>query len=166
MPGGEKGEVTMEGERRSRYGGGQHCKVAESYCRIQIQQLGVESLWRGYERPTVQKPSQIAADVGGAHPITVEQVPELPSLRAACRIEALPQSPDLRHPRPHVVRGRVDSIQWHRPHRDRDEQLRQVWDVMYSGVQMTRNCLASARAIPMPMAGGLPLRPTVPGLRP
>eukprot|EP00962_Isochrysis_galbana_P001563 scaffold403_cov127-Isochrysis_galbana.AAC.7 len=30
MPGGEKGEVTMEGEMRSRYGG-QHCKVAESF---------------------------------------------------------------------------------------------------------------------------------------
>eukprot|EP00962_Isochrysis_galbana_P025869 scaffold8001_cov125-Isochrysis_galbana.AAC.13 len=29
MPGGEKGEVTMEGEMRSRYGG-QHCKVAGS----------------------------------------------------------------------------------------------------------------------------------------
>jgi len=73
---------------------GQHCKVAESclivvkFC-IQIQRLGVESLWRGYERPTVPKPNQIAADVGGAHTITVEEVPELPSLRAACRIEAL-----------------------------------------------------------------------------
>eukprot|EP00962_Isochrysis_galbana_P024664 scaffold7575_cov102-Isochrysis_galbana.AAC.4 len=94
MPGGEKGEVTMEGEMRSR-NGGQHC----NFC-IQIQQLGVESLWRGYERPTVQKPSQIAADVGGAHTITVEEVPELPSLHAACRIEALPQSPDLRHSPP------------------------------------------------------------------
>eukprot|EP00962_Isochrysis_galbana_P044901 scaffold17531_cov241-Isochrysis_galbana.AAC.6 len=74
MPGEEKWEVTMEGEMSSRYGG-QHCKVAESY-----------------ERPTVQEPSQIAADVGGAHTITVEEVPELPSLRAACRIEALPVS--------------------------------------------------------------------------
>eukprot|EP00962_Isochrysis_galbana_P039459 scaffold14129_cov133-Isochrysis_galbana.AAC.1 len=69
-------------------------------CGIQIQQLGVESLWRGYERPTVQKPSQIAADVGGAHTITVEEVPELPSLRAACRIEALPQSPESPPPAP------------------------------------------------------------------
>eukprot|EP00962_Isochrysis_galbana_P014469 scaffold4145_cov115-Isochrysis_galbana.AAC.17 len=41
-------------------------------CGIQIQQLGVESLWHRYERPTVEKPSQIAADVGGAHTITVE----------------------------------------------------------------------------------------------
>eukprot|EP00962_Isochrysis_galbana_P030759 scaffold9994_cov100-Isochrysis_galbana.AAC.1 len=52
----------------------------------EIQQLGVESLWRGYERPTVEKSSQIAADVGGAHTITVEEVPELPNLRAACRM--------------------------------------------------------------------------------
>eukprot|EP00962_Isochrysis_galbana_P015903 scaffold4545_cov111-Isochrysis_galbana.AAC.21 len=93
MLGGEKGEVTMEGEMRSRYGGatlqsgGIVCLIVVKFC-IQIQQLGVESLWRGYERPTVQKPSQIAADVGGAHTITVEEVPELPSLHAACRIEA------------------------------------------------------------------------------
>eukprot|EP00962_Isochrysis_galbana_P002532 scaffold677_cov118-Isochrysis_galbana.AAC.1 len=114
MPGGEKGEVTMEGVMRSRYGGttlqsgGIVCLIVVKFC-IQIQQLGVESLslWRGYEyeRPTVQKPSQIAADVGGAHTITVEEVPELPSLRAACRIEALPQSPDLRHPPPRGASG-------------------------------------------------------------
>eukprot|EP00962_Isochrysis_galbana_P028770 scaffold9123_cov121-Isochrysis_galbana.AAC.4 len=146
MPGGEKGEVTMQGERRSRYVPHPNPTARR---RVLVARI--------YERPTVQKPSQIAADVGGAHTITVEEVPELPSLRAACRIEALPQpqSPDLRHTRPHAVRGRVDSIQSHRPHRD--EQLRQVWDVMYSGVHMTRNCLESARAIPMPMAGGLPL---------
>eukprot|EP00962_Isochrysis_galbana_P031750 scaffold10367_cov103-Isochrysis_galbana.AAC.2 len=167
MLGGEKGEMTMEGEMRSRYGGatlqsgGIVCLIVVK-CRIQIQQLGVESLWRGYERPTVQKPSQIAADVGGAHTITVGKVPKLPSLRAACRIEALPQSPDLRHPPPRGAWASGLDPQSHRLHRD--EQLRQVWDVMYSGVQMTRNCLESARAIPMPMAGGLPLRPTVPGL--
>eukprot|EP00962_Isochrysis_galbana_P016813 scaffold4827_cov109-Isochrysis_galbana.AAC.15 len=69
MPGGEKGEVTMEGEMRSRYGGwATLCNTANKCC-IQIQQLGVEFLRRGYERPTVQKPSQIAADVGGAHTI-------------------------------------------------------------------------------------------------
>eukprot|EP00962_Isochrysis_galbana_P016408 scaffold4698_cov115-Isochrysis_galbana.AAC.9 len=35
---------------------GQHCKVAEYGYRYGgiIQQLGVESLWRGYERPAVQ----------------------------------------------------------------------------------------------------------------
>mmetsp|Transcript_26199 Transcript_26199/g.84599 ORF Transcript_26199/g.84599 Transcript_26199/m.84599 type:complete len:239 (-) Transcript_26199:218-934(-) len=102
---GEGGGDDARGEEESiRWGatlqsGGIVCLIVVK-CRIQIQQLGVESLWRGYERPTVQKPSQIAADVGGAHAITVEQVPELPSLRAACRIEALPQSPDLRHPPP------------------------------------------------------------------
>jgi len=53
MPGGEKGEVTMGGEMRSRYGGatlqsgGIVCPIVVKFC-IQIQQLGVESLWRGY----------------------------------------------------------------------------------------------------------------------
>eukprot|EP00962_Isochrysis_galbana_P007905 scaffold2150_cov137-Isochrysis_galbana.AAC.8 len=102
---GEGGGNNGRGEEESiRWGatlqsGGIVCLIVVK-CRIQIQQLGVESLWRGYERPAVQKPSQIAADVGGAHTITVEQVAELPSLRAACRVEALPQSPDLRHPPP------------------------------------------------------------------
>eukprot|EP00962_Isochrysis_galbana_P009941 scaffold2752_cov106-Isochrysis_galbana.AAC.4 len=93
MPGREKGEVTMEGEMRSRY-----VPHPNPTARSRVSSpCGADMSMRG--RPsTVQKPSQIAADVGGAHAITVEEVPELPSLRAACRIEALPQSPDLRHP--------------------------------------------------------------------
>eukprot|EP00962_Isochrysis_galbana_P027863 scaffold8772_cov116-Isochrysis_galbana.AAC.1 len=57
---GEGGGDDGRGEdMRSRYGG-QHCKVAESSLCVQIQQLGVESLWRGYERPTV-RPSRSRA---------------------------------------------------------------------------------------------------------
>eukprot|EP00962_Isochrysis_galbana_P036822 scaffold12806_cov104-Isochrysis_galbana.AAC.1 len=66
---GEGGGDDARGEEESiRWGatlqsGGIVCLIVVK-CRIQIQQqqLGVESLWRRYERPTVQKPSQIAAD--------------------------------------------------------------------------------------------------------
>eukprot|EP00962_Isochrysis_galbana_P019708 scaffold5741_cov114-Isochrysis_galbana.AAC.4 len=152
----------MEGEMRSRYGGGQHCKVAESAasksnswasspCGADMR--GRPSRSRARLRPMLVAPIRSRLNRCPSCPASVLHA----GLRH-CR------SPRISATRPHGVRGRVDSIQWHRPHRD--EQLRQVWDVMYSGVQMTRNCLASARAIPMPMAGGLPLRPTVPGLRP
>eukprot|EP00962_Isochrysis_galbana_P030263 scaffold9783_cov127-Isochrysis_galbana.AAC.13 len=99
----------MEGERRSRYGGAT-LQSGGIVCLIVVNSVSRPCGARGYERPTdrraVEKPSQsqIAADVGGAHTMTVAEVAELPSLRAACRIEALPQSPDLRHPLPAPTR--------------------------------------------------------------